>query len=364
MVRLISEFRDSARLKPTLDAIHKISDRPLSFMEVCGTHTVSISRFGIRSAMPSSLKLLSGPGCPVCVTSQEDVDKAILLAETKNVILTTFGDMMKVPGSKSSLALAKAKGKNVQICYSTIEALKIAEENPEKSVVFYGVGFETTAPTIAFSILEAKRKNISNYSVFSVHKTVPPALKALLDLGETKIDGFILPGHVSVVIGTNAYSSLPEKYGVAGVVAGFEPLDVLQAILLLIRQVRSGKPEIENQYKRTVTAEGNLHAQAAMREVFEASDAYWRGIGIIPGSGLAINANYSKFDASKLFDLEVQSVPEPSSCACGEILRGVKLPFDCKLFGKSCTPDNPIGPCMVSSEGSCAAYYKYEQHFS
>ncbi|MCX7832535.1 MAG: hydrogenase formation protein HypD [Actinobacteria bacterium] len=362
MVRLIDEFRDPELLRPLLQRISSYDDRNYSLMEVCGTHTVSISRFGIRSAVPENIKLLSGPGCPVCVTSQQDVDKAIELAKNSNIILATFGDMMKVPGTKSSLAKEKAKGANVVVCYSTREALDIAEEHPEKEVVFYGVGFETTAPTVAFSILEAKKRKIKNYSVFSTHKLVPPALRALLDSGEVRIDGFILPGHVSVIIGLKAYEFLSEEYGVPGVVSGFEPLDILITIEMLLKQIRSKKAKIENQYKRTVTYDGNIYAQKALEEVFKIDDAEWRGIGLIPKSGLAINEEFEDFDASKKFDVKVPYSIEPPNCSCGEVLRGVKSPFECKLFGKGCTPEHPVGPCMVSSEGACAAYYRFERY--
>lgn len=362
MVRLIEEFRNPEILQSILQRISKYTGREYTLMEVCGTHTVSISRFGIRSAVPPNIKLLSGPGCPVCVTSQEDIDKAIALARIPGVILATFGDMMKVPGTKSSLAKEKALGADIRVCYSTREALDIAEQNPERQVVFYGVGFETTAPTVAFSILEAKKRNIKNYSVFSAHKLVPPALKALIESGEVKIDGFILPGHVSVVIGLKAYEFLATDYNVPGVVSGFEPLDILITIEMLIKQINEGRARIENQYKRTVTYDGNLIAQKAMEEVFEISDTEWRGIGKIPGSGLSISSKYEDFDASKKFEIEVPYSIEPPNCSCGDVLRGVKLPFDCVLFGKGCTPEHPVGPCMVSSEGACAAYYRYETY--
>lgn len=362
MVRLIDEFRDPELLRRHLERIRKYTDRPYTFMEVCGTHTVAISRFGIRGAVPDNITLLSGPGCPVCVTSQEDIDKAIELARMPGVILATFGDMMKVPGTNSSLAKEKAKGADIRVCYSTREALEIARDNPDKDVVFYGVGFETTAPTVAFSLLEAKKLGINNYYVFSAHKLVPPALRALLDSGEVKIDGFILPGHVSVVIGLKAYQFLADEYHVPGVVSGFEPLDVLQTVEMLINQIRTGNIRIENQYKRTVTYEGNIHAQKAMEEVFEVADAVWRGIGSIPDSGLVLNEDFADFDAARKFDIEVTDAREPAGCSCGDILRGVKVPFECRLFGKSCTPEHPIGPCMVSSEGACAAYYRYDQY--
>ena len=364
MVRLIDEFRKSDALLPALKRIESLVDRPINLMEVCGTHTVSVSRFGIRSAMPESLTLLSGPGCPVCVTSQEDIDKAMAFASIPGVILTTFGDMMKVPGTHGSLSLMKARGHDIRICYSTLDALKIAEENSDRQVVFYGVGFETTAPTVALAIIEAKKRGIMNFSVFSAHKTVPMALRALLDSGEVRIDGFILPGHVSIVTGTRVYEFLASEYHVPGVVTGFEPLDVLLGISMLVEQVVKGEARIENEYTRIVTEDGNRLAQQAIEEVFEPSDAYWRGIGVIPGSGLSIRSEYADFDASSRFDIRVEDSREPRGCSCGDVLRGVKLPFDCRLFGKSCTPEHPIGPCMVSSEGACAAYYRYEQHAS
>lgn len=362
MVRLIDEFRDSRALVAVLREIEALVDRPINLMEVCGTHTVSISRFGIRSAVPEDLTLLSGPGCPVCVTSQEDIDKAMALASLPGVIFTTFGDMMKVPGTHGSLALMKAKGADIRICYSTLDALKIAEENPDREVVFYGVGFETTAPTVALAMIEARARNIRNFSVFSAHKTVPMALRALLDSGEVRIDGFILPGHVSIVTGTRAYEFLATEYRVPGVVTGFEPLDVLLGVRMLARQVVDGVARIENEYTRVVTEEGNRLAQEAIAEVFEPSDAYWRGIGVIPKSGLAIRDAYAEFDAARRFEIPPTDSREPRGCSCGDILRGVKLPFDCALFGRGCTPEHPIGPCMVSSEGACAAYYRYEQY--
>lgn len=362
MVRLIEEFRNPELLRPVLERISQHTGRPYTLMEVCGTHTVSISRFGIRSALPENLKLLSGPGCPVCVTSQRDIDTAIELSRIPGVILATFGDMMKVPGTRSSLAREKAKGADIRVCYSTKDALEIAEKNPDKSVVFYGVGFETTAPTIALSLIEAKKRNIKNYYVFSSHKLVPPALKALLESGEVKIEGFILPGHVSVVIGLKAYEFLATEYGVPGVISGFEPLDILISIDMLVNQINSGQARIENQYKRTVSYEGNLLAQEYMEQVFEVCDAEWRGIGVIPESGLRLKEEYADFDAARNFEVNVEKSFEPPNCSCGEVLRGAKTPFDCALFGKSCTPEKPVGPCMVSSEGACAAYYRYERY--
>ncbi|MCK4776887.1 MAG: hydrogenase formation protein HypD, partial [Actinomycetia bacterium] len=296
-----------------------------------------------------------------CVTANEEIDKAIALASIPNTILTTFGDMMKVPGSYSSLALEKAKGLDVRVCFSTLDALKLAEENPDKNVIFYGVGFETTAPTIALSIIEAKKRGLKNYFVLSVHKTVPLAMKALLSLGEIKLHGFLCPGHVSTIIGSDAYQPVVDEYHIPCVISGFEPIDILMGIYFLVKQIENNEAKVENRYKRAVKPEGNILAQKAMDEVFEPCDTEWRGIGVIPGTGLKIRAKYSNFDASTfLNDIELPPVVEPKGCSCGEVLRGVIFPYQCKLFGKACTPDNPIGPCMVSSEGSCAAYYRYE----
>lgn len=360
MIRYISEFRDGDRSKKLLEAIFRVSKKPVSLMEVCGTHTVAISRFGLRNALPETITLISGPGCPVCVTANSDIDIAIVLAQKEDVIFTTFGDMMKVPGSYSSLAKEKAAGSDIRVCYSTLDALKIAEENPEKKVVFFGVGFETTTPTIAMSLVEAKRRKLPNYFVFSAHKLVPPAMKALLDLGEVKLDGFICPGHVSAIIGTRPYEFVARDYKIPCVVTGFEPVDVLNSILMLVKQAEEGVAKVENEYSRTVRTDGNPIALKVMEEVFEVSDSNWRGIGVIPGSGLKLGPSYLDFDAAKFIDpREIPPTKEPVGCQCGEILRGVKFPYECRLFGKACTPEEPVGPCMVSSEGACAAYYRY-----
>jgi len=359
-LKYLSEYRDPVLAKKLVESIKKISpNRKINFMEVCGTHTVAISKSGIRQVMPDRITLLSGPGCPVCVTANSDLDKAIALAQT-GIILTTFGDMMKVPGSYSSLSEEKADGVDVRVVYSTLDALKIAEENPDRDVVFYGVGFETTAPTIAISMLEAQKRGLKNYSVYCVHKIVPPAMKALLDIGELALDGFICPGHVSTIIGSKPYEFITDEYQIPCVIAGFEPLDILQTILMLLKQIEKGEARVEIQYKRSVVPEGNKLALDLMYKVFEVADADWRGIGIIPGSGLKIRKEYAGFDAERLFEFDVpETKPDPPGCSCGEILRGIKFPYDCKLFGKACTPERPIGPCMVSSEGSCAAYYRY-----
>jgi len=358
-LKYLSEYRDPALAKKLIEGIKKISHRKVNFMEVCGTHTVAISRSGIRQIMPDNVTLLSGPGCPVCVTANSDLDKAMALART-GAIFTTFGDMLKVPGSYSSLGEEKADGVDIRVVYSTLDALQIAEDNPGRKVIFYAVGFETTAPTIAISLLEAKKKGIKNYSIYCVHKIVPPAMRALLNLGELGLDGFICPGHVSAIIGSNPYRFIADEYGVPCVVAGFEPLDILQTIYMLIEQVEKGEAKVEIQYTRGVAPEGNEIALDVMNKVFETGDADWRGIGVIPGSGLKVREEYSDFDAERLFDVDVPPTkPDPPGCSCGEILRGIKFSYDCKLFGKACTPEHPVGPCMVSSEGSCAAYFRY-----
>ncbi|MEW6188728.1 MAG: hydrogenase formation protein HypD [Actinomycetota bacterium] len=359
-MKYLSEYRDPVLAQKVIENIKKISHTPVNLMEVCGTHTVAISKNGIRQVMPKTVTLLSGPGCPVCVTANEDIDKAIWLARQSGVILATFGDMMKVPGSYSSLSAEKAEGVDIRVVYSTLDALQIADDNPDKKVIFFGVGFETTSPTIALSILEARKRGLKNYSVLARHKLIPPAMAALLSLGEVKLHGFICPGHVSTIIGSKPYKFIAEEHGIPCVISGFEPLDVLQTIYMLVRQAENGEARVEVQYKRSVRSEGNTTALKILDEVFEVCDADWRGIGIIPNSGFKLKEDYSDFDADKIFDVEVPPPKDdPPGCSCGEILRGVKFPYQCKLFGKACTPERPIGPCMVSSEGACAAYYRY-----
>lgn len=356
-----SDFRDPVLARHLIDRLKDRSKQSISLMEVCGTHTVAISRNGIRQVIPETIKLLSGPGCPVCVTANSDIDRAIELAKVDGVIMTTFGDMMKVPGSYSSFSKEKAAGADIRVVYSTVDALKIAEDNPDREVVFFGVGFETTSPTIALSIVEAKRRGLKNYSVYAHHKVVPPAMAALLSLGEVKIDGFICPGHVSAIIGSAPYEFIAEDYGIPCVITGFEPIDILQGILMLVEQIETGRSEVEIQYTRTVRPEGNPTAVKLLEDIFEITDADWRGIGVISGTGMSLRPEYAEFDATKRFSVELPPVREPKGCACGEILRGVKLPHECGLFAKACTPEHPIGPCMVSTEGSCAAYYRYDR---
>jgi hydrogenase expression/formation protein HypD len=333
--------------------------RPVKLMEVCGTHTVAIFKQGIRDVIPKEISLLSGPGCPVCVTSIKDVDVAIAIAKMDGNILSTFGDMMRVPGSKQSFFQAQAEGANVKIVYSPIDALKLALENKDRKVIFFATGFETTSPSIAGTLYEAEKAGAQNFFIYSTHKLVPPALKALLDSGEVRIDGLILPGHVCTITGCMPYEFLASDYGVPSVVTGFEAEYILQGIMMLLEQITSNRPSVEIQYVRVVTREGNKKALSILNEYFEPCDANWRGIGVIPQSGLRLKNKYNRWDAIKQFVIDVPEAQEPKACMCGLVLRGIKIPTDCPLFGKACTPERPVGACMVSSEGSCAAYYKY-----
>jgi hydrogenase expression/formation protein HypD len=355
----IEEYRDSELAGHLAEKIRRISRRNIRLMEVCGTHTVSIFRSGIRSVLPATVSLLSGPGCPVCVTDQAEIDAFIELARQKDVIVTTFGDLMRVPGSTSSLQRERAEGRDIRVVYSTVDALSIARSHPGRQVIFLGVGFETTAPTIAAAILSAAEAGLDNFSVISAHKTVPPALEALMALDDVRIDGFILPGHVSVIIGLNAYRPFFERHRIPCVVTGFEPADILQAIAVMVDQIETGKPRLENAYPRAVTDQGNSKALQMLAQVFEPVDACWRGIGLIPASGLGIREAYAAYDAGRRFALEMPEAKPPTGCACGEILTGKKTPPECALYKKVCTPMDPVGPCMVSSEGTCAAYYRY-----
>ncbi len=359
-MRYISEFRDRKQAQGLLRRIKEISKRSVNIMEICGTHTHTISRYGIRDAMPPTVNLISGPGCPVCVTSAGDINRIIEFSRrNRKVIIATFGDMMKVPGTESSLQEEKARGADVRVVYSPLGTIDIAEQNPAREVVFFAVGFETTAPTVAATIVAAADRGIKNLSVLSLHKLTPPAMKALMDSGQVDIHGFICPGHVTSIIGAGAYEFLAKDYGIPSVVAGFEPLDAIHGIYMLIKQIEEGRSDIEIQYSRVVTREGNLKAQKMLSEVFEPCDARWRGIGTIPASGLRIKDKYSSFDAEKRFDIGEGLDEEPSGCLCGEVLKGLIKPPECSLFGTHCTPESPVGPCMVSAEGTCAAYYKY-----
>ncbi len=358
-IKHLEEYRDPEIAGRLIEAIKSRSRKKIRLMEVCGTHTVSIFRSGIRDVLPDTISLLSGPGCPVCVTAQGEIDAFIALSKMEGVIITTFGDLIRVPGTRSSLQNERAEGRDIRMVYSPMDALDVAAANPDRQVVFLGIGFETTAPTIAGTLTVAKAQGLENFSVISAHKLAPPALDALMQTEGIELDGFIMPGHVSVIIGLKAYDGLFETYRVPCAVAGFEPADILKAIAMLVDQIESGAPAVENAYPRAVTYEGNTKAQKIMETVFKVEDANWRGLGVIPESGLGINAAYAKFDAMRRFQPEVPEAPEPKGCDCGEILTGRKIPPECALYKKVCTPVNPVGPCMVSSEGTCAAYYRY-----
>lgn len=344
-----------------LSEIKALAQSPFTIMEVCGTHTVAIAKNALRELLPTNVRLISGPGCPVCVTDNSDIDRFLYLAEQPNVITATFGDMIRVPGTDKDLQTLKAEGAEVRIVYSTQDALKLARHNPSKEVVFLGIGFETTVPTVAVSIEAAQKEGIANYSVLSMHKVVPPVLKFLAEDMEIEVDAFLDPGHVCAIIGTDPLMFMAKEYRKPGVVAGFEALDLLEAIVMLLRQRAEGRSEIEIQYKRVVKAEGNPHAQAIMNRIFEPVDAIWRGIGTIPRSGLGIREEFGAWDAVRRFSLPTFPSKETPGCRCGEVLKGVIYPTQCPLFARYCTPMKPVGPCMVSSEGSCAAYYRYTQ---
>ncbi len=354
-----SAFKDPKLARGLIETIHRLAPEHATLMEVCGTHTVAIARNGIRDLMPEGLRLASGPGCPVCVTCNRDIDTVIALARIPNVTITTFGDMTRVPGSTSSLLAEQAAGRSVEIVYSPLDALAFAKAHPEREVVFVGVGFETTTPLVAMAIKRAKAMGLSNFTVFAAHKNMPGALELLVGDPTLELDALILPGHVSTIIGAEPYRFLAEKYGIPGVITGFEPVDVLQGIAMLVRQLHEGRAEIEIAYARGVMPEGNPVALAAIDEVFETCTATWRGLGDIPGSGYRIRDEFANFDAVRRFEPDVEPTRDTKGCRCGDVLRARIAPNECPLFRTVCTPENPVGPCMVSSEGSCAAYYRY-----
>lgn len=355
----MANFKDPELARGLISSIARWAPSSATLMEVCGTHTVAIARSGIRQLMPEGVRLLSGPGCPVCVTSNFDIDTVVALARIPDLIIASFGDMTRVPGSSSSLMVEQARGADVRICYSPLDALAIAEENPDRQVVFIGVGFETTTPLVAMAILRAQDAGLKNFSVFSAHKNMPGALEAIVSDPALQVNALILPGHVSTIIGMEPYRFLAERYHIPGVITGFEALDVLEGIALIARQLHEGRAEIEIAYKRGVREGGNPVAREAIDRVFETCTVSWRGLGAIPDSGYRIREEYASFDALKRFDPQVEPTKEGAGCRCGDVLRGVLAPDECPLFRRVCTPENPIGPCMVSSEGSCAAYYRY-----
>jgi hydrogenase expression/formation protein HypD len=361
-MKYIDEYRDPALVHGLLAKIRKSAgriDHPVTIMEICGSHTYAIGRFGIRKMLPDNINLVSGPGCPVCVTSARDVDIALYLAAQKNVIFATFGDMLRVPGSNGdSLQKQRAEGCDVRVVSSSDECIKLAQNFPQKEIIMMGIGFETTTPTVAVTIERVRKKGIKNFSVFSVHKIVPPAIRALIADPGLNIDGFLCPGHVSTMIGSNAYKMIPDA-SCAAVITGFEPVDILEGIWMILEQIANKKFEVAIQYSRGVKPEGNLLAMELIESVFKTETVEWRGIGPIPGSGLVFREAYAGYDTLTKFTVpDIQSV-EIKGCGCGDILRGIKSPDQCALFRKVCTPANPIGPCMVSTEGSCSTYYKY-----
>ncbi len=355
----VDEYRDSELIKPLVAELQKSVTKPVRLMEVCGTHTMAIFRNGVRSILPEGMEIVSGPGCPVCVTSASHMDAFIAMAEIPGVRVTIFGDLFRVPGSKNSLAYASSQGAKVDVVYSSMDALELAKKHPEDLVVFLGVGFETTNPGIAATILAAKREQISNFCVFSTHKVIPGPLDLLMQDPELQINALLCPGHVSSIIGAQAYQPFVDKYGLSCVVAGFEPTDLLNGLILIARQIGENKPSVENIYPRVVSWEGNKRAMAMVAEVFEPVDMEWRGLGVLPDSGLAIREDYAQFDAQKRLEIEIPESEEAKGCMCGQILKGQTIPPKCPLFDTRCTPANPVGPCMVSSEGTCAAYHKY-----
>jgi hydrogenase expression/formation protein HypD len=360
-MKYLDEYRDAEPARQFAREIHRITTRPWNIMEVCGGQTHAIVKFGIDELLPKQITLIHGPGCPVCVTSVELIDKALEIAARPDVIFTSFGDMLRVPGSTTDLLSVKAKGGDVRIVYSPLDAMKLAEQNPAREVVFFGVGFETTAPATAMAIYQAAHKGLKNFSMLISHVLVPPAMEALLSSPNCRVQGFLAAGHVCTVMGFEEYFPIAAKYHVPIVVTGFEPLDILQGILMVVQQLESGRAEVENQYVRSVRREGNQPAQELIRKVFKVVPRKWRGVGEIPQSGLGLNDAYAAFDAEKKFGLADHHVEESSECLSGLVLQGQIKPHECPAFGTRCTPEHPLGATMVSSEGACAAYYLYRR---
>jgi hydrogenase expression/formation protein HypD len=358
-MKYLNEYRDAGLVKNLAQKIREITTQNWVIMEICGGQTHTIMKYGLEEILPPELIIVHGPGCPVCVTSLEMIDKAIQISRQENVILTSFGDMLRVPGSKEDLLSVKASGADVRMVYSPMDALSIAEKNPDKKVVFFAIGFETTAPANAMAVKEAKRQGIPNFSILSSHVLVPPAIEAILSSRNTLVQGFLAAGHVCTVMGYEEYIPLAEKFQVPIVVTGFEPVDILEGIYLAVKQLEEGRFEVENQYSRVVRKEGNIPAQELMKDVFVTIDRKWRGIGMIPQSGYGLNPAYADYDAEKLFDVSGLNLMESPDCIAGEVLQGLKKPYDCQLFGKTCSPEHPVGAPMVSSEGACAAYCRY-----
>jgi hydrogenase expression/formation protein HypD len=360
-MQYIDQYRDAAATRKFADAIARLVTRPWTIMEICGGQTHSIVRFGIEELLPKSLNLVHGPGCPVCVTPVELIDKAILLAARPDVIFCSFGDMLRVPGSRKDLLSVKAGGGDVRIVYSPMDALELARQNPNREVVFFGVGFETTAPPNATTVYQAHRQGIANFSLLVSHVLVPPAIEAILQSPQNRVQGFLAAGHVCTIMGYHEYEPLALKYRIPIVVTGFEPVDLMQGIYLCLKQLEEGRAETENQYTRYVRREGNAPAQAIIREVFDVVPRKWRGIGEIPASGLGLKPFYAAYDAEIKFNLAEMSVEEPPECQAGLVLQGIIKPNQCPAFGAGCTPEHPLGAPMVSTEGACSAYYRYRK---
>jgi hydrogenase expression/formation protein HypD len=357
-MKYVDEYRSKDLILSISEKLKSISKKEIVLMEVCGGHTMAIHRFGLNSLLPPTIRLVSGPGCPVCVSSQHFIDSALAYNRIPGVIITTYGDLIRVPGSSTSLEKERAAGSDIRIIYSVLESIDIARQNPEKDIIFLGIGFETTAPATAAAIIKAREERINNFFVLSAHKIMPPVMEALVKEG-LKIDGFIAPGHVSAITGISIYDDLASVHRLGVVISGFEPADMMQAILMLTEQIESGTPKVEVQYNRVVNSHGNLKAQKVLKDVFDFRNDDWRGLGIIPKSGMQIVEKYSMHDAEKHFIIDIPESTEPKGCICGNILRGLKTPVDCPLFAKTCTPSDPVGACMVSGEGTCATYYKY-----
>jgi hydrogenase expression/formation protein HypD len=362
-MKFSEEFRDPDLVRDAARRLGRLAGAPATIMEVCGTHTMNVARFGLKSLLPPGVRLVSGPGCPVCVTDQADIDAFLALGDIPGAILASFGDMLRVPGSTASLERRRAEGVDVRLVYAPLDALAIARQNPDKQVIFFGVGFETTMPATALALQAAAREDLPNFTFFCVHKTMPAALKALLEGGEVRVAGLLLPGHVAAVAGVEAFRFIPAHFHLPCAVAGFEPLDILLGIESILRQRRNGRAEVDNVYRRAVQNRANPHARTLLAEVFAPASSAWRGLGVIPGSGVRLRDPYAPFDAAGRFrEIIAAATPAPATaCRCGDVLRGVLAPVECPLFGRICTPLQPAGPCMVSGEGACAAAFRYER---
>jgi len=358
-MKYVDEYRDAALVRTLAGAITRAVTRPCTIMEICGGQTHAIVKFGLDELLPPSLTLVHGPGCPVCVTSADLIDQAVELALKHNVILCSFGDMLRVPGNGIDLLTVKARGGDVRILYSPLDAVTLAKDNPSRQVVFFAVGFETTAPANAMSVLRAEREGVKNFSILASHVLVPPAMRAILSAPDNLVQGFLAAGHVCTIMGIQEYGPIAREHGVPIIITGFEPVDILEGILLCVKQLESGRAEVENAYARAVRTEGNIHARRIVEQVFEISDRDWRGLGVIPRSGLALRPEFQGYDATRRFKLTAACANCPTECISGEIMRGLRKPHDCPAFGKRCTPEHPLGAPMVSSEGACAAYYRY-----